>query len=58
MGHGPTLAIKLRVDRRYWFVYPAEGRMEDRGRAFKGDEDAASAALSMATWTMDLENLL
>lgn len=50
--------MTLRADRLYWFVYTSEGRMEDRRRAFKDDEDAAGAALSLTSWTKDLGNLL
>ncbi len=51
-------SLTLRADRLYWFVYTSEGRMEDRRRAFKDDEDAAGAALSLTSWTKDLGNLL
>jgi hypothetical protein len=52
------ISLTLRADALYWFVYLAERGIEAKRQDFKGDKDVASAVASLASWQMDLENLL
>jgi hypothetical protein len=52
------ISLTLRADALYWFVFLAERGIAAKRQDFKGDKDVASAVASLASWTMDLENLV
>jgi hypothetical protein len=52
------ISLTLRADALYWFVFLAERGIEAKRQDFKGDKDVASAVASLASWQMDLENLV
>lgn len=52
------ISLTLRADVLYWFVFLAERGIAAKRQDFTGDSDVASAAASLASWTMDLENLV
>lgn len=54
------ISLTLRADALYWLVVLAERGIAAKRQDFKSDpaQDRASAAASLASWTMDVENLL
>jgi hypothetical protein len=54
------ITLTLRADALYWLVFLAERGIEERRQHFKTDSTTrpAEAAASIASWTMDLEELL
>jgi hypothetical protein len=51
-------SLTLRADALYWFVFLAERGIAAKRQDFKNDTDVASAVASLASWQMDLENLV
>jgi hypothetical protein len=53
------ISLTLRADALYWFVYLAEQGIEAKRKEFKSKVSLdASDVASLASWTIDLENLL
>jgi hypothetical protein len=53
------ISLTLRADALYWLVFLAEAGIEAKHKEFKADKTSgASEVASLASWQMDLENLL
>jgi hypothetical protein len=53
------VSLTLRADALYWFVFLVEQGIAAKRKEFKSKASIdASEAASLASWTMDLENLL
>jgi hypothetical protein len=52
------ISFTVRADALYWLVYLAERGLAERRAAFKDSGVGASEAASLASWAIDLENLV
>jgi hypothetical protein len=52
------VSITARADHLYWLVFLAERGIAERRATFKAQGVGASEAASLASWAIDLENLV